>query len=154
MKQNIYNKVRALAKGFLPFYLFTLLPLVTASCTDDDRIPDVTSATCPSSIELQVPADLQKLIYTDNTGADVLPLIVGETAQLGFVLEPADATFKDVLWTSSESSVASVTENGLVEALSEKGLGYSISTAPANFSLSVFLPLIVGIASTSLQKSA
>jgi uncharacterized protein YjdB len=128
MKQNIYNKVRALAKGFLPFYLFTLLPLVTASCTDDDRIPNVEEAFCPDAIEMQIPADMQKLIYTDNTGADVLPLIVGQTVQLGYNLEPADATFKDVLWTSSESSVASVTENGLVEALSEKGLGYSIVT--------------------------
>ena len=101
MKQNIYNKVRALAKGFLPFYLFTLLPLVTASCTDDDRIPNVEEAFCPDAIEMQIPADMQKLIYTDNTGADVLPLIVGQTVQLGYNLEPADATFKDVLWTSS-----------------------------------------------------
>ena len=33
MKTNIVNKVRALAKGLLPFYLFTLLPLFTA-CDD------------------------------------------------------------------------------------------------------------------------
>ena len=35
MKTNIFNKVKATAKGFLPFYLFTLLPLMT-SCMDLD----------------------------------------------------------------------------------------------------------------------
>ena len=33
MKTIIFNKVSKLAKGFLPFYLFTLLPLI-ASCSD------------------------------------------------------------------------------------------------------------------------
>ena len=33
MKTTIFYKVRKLAKGFLPFYLFTLLPLIT-SCAD------------------------------------------------------------------------------------------------------------------------
>ena len=33
MKQIIFNKVRHMAKAFLPFYLFTLLPLFTA-CSD------------------------------------------------------------------------------------------------------------------------
>ena len=28
MSINIFNKVRKLAKAFLPFYLFTLLPLL------------------------------------------------------------------------------------------------------------------------------
>ena len=98
-----------------------------ACSKDDDRIPDVTSAQCPDGIELQIPAEQQKLIYTDNTGADVLPLIVGETVQLGCTLSPADATFNSVIWTSSEESVASVTD-GNVSALSDKGLGYSIIT--------------------------
>ena len=98
------------------------------ACTDDERIPNVDPAYCPDAIELQIPEDYARLIYTDNTGADVLPLIVGQTVQLGYNLEPADVTFNDVLWTSSESSVATVTEDGLVEALSEKGLGYSIVT--------------------------
>ena len=98
------------------------------SCSkDDERIPNVTSATCPSAIEMQVPAEFSKLIYTDNTGADVLPLIVGESVQLGYSLEPADATFNDVTWSTSDATVAAVTD-GKVEALSEKGLGYSIVT--------------------------
>ena len=102
---------------------------VLSSCSkDDERIPSVASATCPSAIEMQIPADYQKLIYTDNTGANVLPLIVGESVQLGYGLEPADATFNSVAWTSSDATVATVTEEGKVEALSEKGLGYTMVT--------------------------
>ena len=98
------------------------------SCSnDDERIPNVTSATCPSAIEMQVPADYQKLIYTDNTGASVLPLIVGENVQLNYTMEPADATFADVVWTSSDATVVAVAD-GKIEALSERGLGYSIVT--------------------------
>mgnify|MGYP002624598196 CR=1 FL=1 len=100
---------------------------LVACSKDDDRIPNVTSATCPSAIEMQVPAEMQKLIYTDNTGADVLPLIVGETVELGYSLQPADATFNEVVWTSSDVTVATV-DKGKIEALSERGLGYSIVT--------------------------
>ena len=114
--------------------LFTIhcslfISMMLASCAkDDERIPNVTSATCPSAIEMQIPADYQKLIYTDNTGANVLPLIVGESVQLGYGLEPADATFNNVVWTSSDATVATVTGEGKVEALSEKGLGYTMVT--------------------------
>ena len=101
---------------------------VLASCSkDDDRIPGVTSATCPSAIAMQVPAEYSKLIYTDNTGADVLPLVVGESVQLNYDMQPADASFNSVVWSSSDETVATVAD-GKVEALSEKGLGYSIVT--------------------------
>ena len=100
-----------------------------AACSDSDStIPDVTSANCPSAIELQIPVEYQKLVYIDNTGASVLPLIKGQICQLGYTLTPVDVTFDDVIWTSSAVDVASVTESGKVEALSEKGLGYSIVT--------------------------
>ena len=98
-----------------------------ACSSDDDRIPNVTAATCPSAIEMQLPAEMQRLVYTDNTGADVLPLVVGESVQLGYSMEPEDATFNNVTWTSSDETVATVSD-GKVEALSEKGLGYSIVT--------------------------
>ena len=39
MKETIINKVRKMAKGFLPFYLFTLLPLFV-SCVDTVILPD------------------------------------------------------------------------------------------------------------------
>jgi uncharacterized protein YjdB len=104
-----------------------LVATFTSCKKDDERIPSVEAAYCPNGITMQLPAEMQKLVYTDNTGADVLPLIVGESVQLSYKLTPADASFNEVVWTSSDASVASVT-NGKVEALSEKGLGYSIVT--------------------------
>ena len=101
--------------------------MLSACSKDDDRIPNVESALCPSAIEMQIPAEMAKLIYTDNTGADVLPMIIGETVQLDYTLEPVEATFKNVTWTTSDASIVSVTD-GKLEALSEKGLGYSIVT--------------------------
>ena len=112
MKKNIFIAICVLA-GF-------------AACSDDERIPSVTSAKCPDAIEMIIPAEQQKLIYTDNTGA-VLPLIVGQTVQLNYTLSPNDATYNTVIWSSSDETVATVA-NGCVSALSEKGLGYSIIT--------------------------
>ena len=102
--------------------------MLSACSKDDERIPSVTAATCPDGITLQIPGEFQKLVYTDATGADVLPLVEGQNVQLGYVLTPADATYNNVVWTSSDATVASV-ENGVVTALSEKGLGYSVITA-------------------------
>ncbi len=101
---------------------------LTSCSEDDDRIPHVTDAYCPSAIEMLVPAEMQRLIYTDNTGASVLPLVVGESVQLGYNLQPAEATFNSVVWTSTDESVATVNSDGRVDALSEKGLGYTMVT--------------------------
>ena len=117
-----YNKI------FAAFIIACGFAATLTSCSkNDDRIPSVESAICPSGIEMQIPAEMAKLIYTDNTGADVLPMIVGETVQLGYTLAPEEATFKNVTWATSDASIVSVTD-GKVEALSEKGLGYSIVT--------------------------
>lgn len=121
-----HNKVRKLAKAVLPLYLFTLLPLFS-SCSDNEvPIPDLYSAQCPASIEFQLPDNLQQLIYVDESGANVLPLIKGETATLQYIMEPADITFTNVVWTSSNPECVSVDDNGLVTALSSEGLGYSM----------------------------
>ena len=103
---------------------------VLTSCSkDDERIPNVTSAKCPDGISMQLPEAFDKLVYEEEgTGAKVLPLIVGESVQLGYTLTPADATFNNVVWSTSDASVVSV-NNGQITALSEKGLGYSVITA-------------------------
>ena len=124
---NSIKIMRYIFLAAIVWFCAMLTVFVTSCSKDDERIPNVTPATCPNAIEMQIPAEMQKRIYTDNTGADVLPLIVGESVQLGYSLKPADATFNNVTWSSSDASVASVTD-GKVEALSEKGLGYSIVT--------------------------
>lgn len=102
--------------------------LMFASCSDADSIPDVTPAYCAESITLDLPEELQQLIYADNTGADVLPLVKGETASLGCTLYPDSITYQDVQWTSSQPEIASVDNDGTVLALSGGGMGYSVIT--------------------------
>lgn len=101
--------------------------LTLASCSDADSIPDVTPAYCAERIEMNISDELRQLIYVDNTGAEVLPLVKGETVSLGYTLYPEDITYKMVQWTTSQADVATVND-GIVEAISGNGTGYSIIT--------------------------
>lgn len=94
------------------------------SCSDDETGGNLYSAVIPSKVEFNLDEAHQQLIYTDETGAKCLPMIKGETLQLNYSLEPDSATFKDVVWTASNTNFATVSDAGLVTAVS--GDGYSI----------------------------
>lgn len=116
--------VNMIYKSCLP----AAMALMTLSaCSDADPTPDITPAYIASGITLDIPEALQKLIYTDNTGAEVLPLVKGETVTLGCTLTPDSITSHSVQWVSSETSVATV-DNGTISAISGDGLGYSVIT--------------------------
>ena len=109
------------------YTMMLMLGLATASltsCSDDDEGGNLYSAVIPSSIEFNLAQDKQQLIYTDETGAQCLPMIKGESLQLSYNLTPDTATFKDVVWTTSNANYATVSEDGLVSAVD--GDGYSI----------------------------
>lgn len=101
-----------------------VLPLV--SCSDDEEMHVLPSAIVPTSVEFTMPEQYSQLIYTDETGTDVLPLIKGESVNLEYTLYPDTATFKDVSWTSTNEAVATVSESGTVTAVSGDGTGYAI----------------------------
>lgn len=64
---------------------------------------------------------------TDITmDSNTLRLKIGDSYQLAATVLPENATDKSVIWSSSDSEVASVSENGLVEALKE---GHATITA-------------------------
>lgn len=71
------------------------------------------------------------------TGVTVTPdsynLNVGETVQLSAVVKPADATNKKVSWSSSDVSVASVDEVGLVSGNKVGNAVISVKTEDGNF---------------------
>ena len=58
-----------------------------------------------------------------------LELVIGESSQLSATVSPSTATRKDITWSSSKSSVASVSASGLVTALGE---GTTTITAAAD----------------------
>ncbi len=123
MKHNIYK-----------YGIGCLLGLATislASCGDDDPTSMLDAATIPSSITFNLPQELSQIIYTDETGSKCLPLIKGEQVKLEYTLLPEDATFKNVVWTSTNEQVATVDDQGTVNALSSAGTGYSmVQVAP------------------------
>ncbi|MBR1480868.1 MAG: DUF4979 domain-containing protein [Paludibacteraceae bacterium] len=112
---------------FNKWYL-VLCPLVLlTACENPSLIPDVNPAYCPSTIEILLPEAQAGLVYDDPaTGTLTLPLIVGEKVSLQWNLQPDTATFTDVLWNSSNPTNVSVNADGVIEALSGAGLGYSI----------------------------
>lgn len=88
------------------FYLFTFF-LTALSCSQKEQEVAV------SSVSLSQPS---------------AEMVIGEILQLKANVVPSNATDKEVVWASSKQSVASVSESGLVSALSE---GSSTITATA-----------------------
>ena len=74
------------------------------------------------------------------TGVSVAPttlsLYVGNSSDLTETVYPADATDKSVSWTSSNSSVASVDQNGLVTAHSDGNATITVTTNDGSFTAS------------------
>ena len=64
-----------------------------------------------------------------SLNTDSLTLDVGETAELKATILPENATSKDVVWSSSDDSVVTVDDNGLVTAINK---GTAIVTAMAD----------------------
>lgn len=106
--------------------LLTVSSFAAVSCGNDDDMTVVPAAIVPSSITFNLTDAAKQLIYTDATGANVLPMIKGESLTLSYTLQPDSATFKDVIWTSTNSSVATVDDKGTVNAVSGDGTGYSM----------------------------
>lgn len=98
--------------------------LLMAGCSDDDASSNLSPAMMPSSIEFNLPEDIQQYIYTDATGARCLPMIKGQSYKLDYTLKPDSVTSTDVEWSSSNPSIATVDADGNVTAVS--GNAYSM----------------------------
>lgn len=108
-------------------YIIGAMIVLMQSCKKPSVIADIEAAYCPASIEIVLPEREASLLYVDpSTGTTTLPMIVGEKVKLQWELKPDSATFKDVLWMSSNPTNVRVNSDGEIEALSGKGLGYSI----------------------------
>lgn len=75
------------------------------------------------SIVVTVPVETIKL----NT--DTVDLKVGETFQMVAVVYPENATNKDIVWTIENESIATISEDGLITAVSEGVTGITATAA-------------------------
>lgn len=117
-------------KKIIKLSLGLALAAALVSCESKlNPTPSAKPAYCASQIVMTMDAKFESLLYTDATGASCLPLIKGETVQFGYDMTPDNVTFPTVIWSSSDAACASVSDSGLVAALSGSGSGYSIIQA-------------------------
>ena len=86
------------------------------------------SASLMYSIQIDMANEDKAKIYVDETESQTLPLLVGESIQLGFTSDPADLstlTYPDVVWSSSDESVVVADETGKITA---KAAGIAVVT--------------------------
>ena len=112
-------------KRYLPLAALALI-FGFASCVEEPYVLD--SASLMYSIQIDMANEDRAKIYVDETESQTLPLLVGESIQLGFTSDPADLstlTYPDVVWSSSDESVVVVDETGKITA---KAAGIAVVT--------------------------
>ncbi len=81
-----------------------------------------------SDVVIETPSEQEKPVESVTLSDSTLSIKVGKTATLVALVSPADATNRTVSWTTSNTSVATVSSNGVVTAVAE---GSAIITATA-----------------------
>ena len=102
--------------------LAAALPLAFVACDNEAEFAELPSANFPSQVLMEIPAAQQQLIYEDN-GTRVLPLVKGEALALSGSILPADATIKEMEWSSSDEQVVTIDAEGHLTAVGE---GYAV----------------------------
>lgn len=109
--------------------------VVFAGCSKDDDNDDSTTSTIP----------VEKVILSKTT----LSLIVGETETLTATVIPEELENKEVVWTSSKSSVATIDDKGVITA---KGAGDVIITATSVADKTKIVTCVVTVEALATDK--
>ena len=92
-------------------------------------------------------------VSLDQTAVE---LIMDNTQQLTATVSPSDATNLNVIWNSSDNSVATVSSNGLVTPVSEGTTTVSVTTKDGGFNDKcdvTVIPITTEVASVSLDQT-
>ena len=84
-------------------------------------------------------------VFVDVTGIDLIepgPIAVGGTVQLEAVVSPADATFQNLTYETSDMSVATVSQSGLVTGVSEGEITITATSDGGGFMDAVVIEVI------------
>ncbi len=90
--------------------------IITAKGIDNATI----TATTTSGVKNQVNIEVCQKVESLTLDKQNVEFYVGDTSQVNATITPDEATYKEITWTSSNNSVASV-ENGLITAKSTGG---------------------------------
>ncbi|ANW95070.1 hypothetical protein AXE80_01610 [Wenyingzhuangia fucanilytica] len=121
---------------------------ITATLTDPNNGGMVHSAS--TLITVDPPADFVSVTGVSITPDEKTLTAIGEKVQLTEVVLPSNATIKTHTWSSSDTNVATVTENGLVTAVANGTAQITVVTTDGDFSASC--NLIVEISTDTGNK--
>ena len=110
-----------------------MVPVV--SCTEE-KMEIMDPATLTESVSIVMDTENKAKLYIDSqTGSQTLPMIKGESIQLEFTTVPEDLseiTFPEMKWESSDESVITVDESGLITAVKAGEANISITPVTVN----------------------
>ncbi len=88
---------------------------------------------------------LENVIKVSGVSLDseALTISLGGTASLTATVEPADASNKTVTWSSSDEKVATVSDEGLVTAISEGTCSVTVTTTDGGFTASCSVSVVI-----------
>jgi len=114
--------------------------------TNDGSFTD----TC--SLTVDVP--IVHVVGVSISGA-MSPLLAGDTLQLSATVFPSDATDKSVTWSSSDTSVATVSSSGLVTAISGGNVTITATTTDGSYTSTCYISIngIVNVTGVSISGS-
>ena len=99
----------------------------------------------------------QQVVHVTNVtlNKDKLELAEGETAQLKATILPTNATNKNVTWTSSNESIATVDQNGNVKAVSKGTATITVTTKDGGYTATCLVTVtekVIPVTSVTLDK--
>lgn len=133
---------------------------LSASANDEyNRDGIITIKTKTETVDVSVMQDGKKGKYVAVESVSVSPteltLRDGESASLSFVITPLNASNKDVTWKSSNSSVATVSQTGQVNAVAEGTTIITVTTEDDNKTATCSVTVNpVSVSSVSLDKES
>ena len=98
----------------------------------------------------------------DVTGVELnkksLNLTIGDKAKLTATIKPSNATNKELAWTSSNTSVATVDASGNIKALKEGTATITVTTKDGNYkatcTVKVTKPVVINVTGVTLNKTS
>lgn len=97
--------------------------------------------------DLTVPVDSIALNKTSSTGS------VGGTEQLSYNISPANATNKDVIWSTSDANIVTVSNSGLVTFISNGSASITVTTVDGSKTSSCAYTVSTSVTGVTLNKS-
>ena len=135
-----------------------MVPVV--SCTEE-KMEIMDSATVLESVSIVMDDETRAKLYNDaQTGAQTLPMIIGENITLDFSTVPEDlseVTFPNMVWSSSNEDVVSVNAEGVLTANAAGNAVITITSETMNLIASASITVSVvetAVPATSISISS